>query len=253
MSILIERLRELSGAKAQPIGFGQVKASSPKPRPAIVAYFSLSDTSKIGGCVAGADAGLLPLKMSKVVEEVVGKVPDIPWGIRVGDGVEGIEGKPFDFILFSEAAPFGHLKGEKRGRILELSPSVSDNLIRAVDQLPIDAIFVAEEVGDCFSWRHLMVFQRISALTDKPLLVRSPLKVTRDELEALWEVGINGIVVEADKVGEVGKLRQMIEGMSFPKQRRGRREVVLPYFGKEVGSVAEEEEEEEEHLGGLSA
>ena len=71
--------------------------------------------------------------------------------------------------------------------------------------------------------------------------------MTASELQAVWEAGVSGVVIEAGEVrGRLKELRQSIDKLTFPPQRkRGKPGALLPYIGRETGVVIKEEEEEE--------
>jgi len=95
-----------------------------------------------------------------------------------------------------------------------------------------------------------MLFQRFADLLTKPLLVSIPLVVTASELQALWEAGVDGVVVEVgvgQPAGRLKELRQVIDKIVFPSPRkRQKTEVLLPHIDERASVVASEEEEEEE-------
>ncbi|GAI03531.1 unnamed protein product, partial [marine sediment metagenome] len=123
--------------------------------------------------------------------------------------------------------------------------------LRAANELPIDAVLIAaEREGEYFlTWRHLMLFQRFAGLLTKPLLASIPLNVTANELQALWEAGVDGVVIEVgaeQPADKLKKLRQTIDKLTFPSPRkRGKAEALLPHIGREASIVTEEEEETE--------
>ena len=72
--------------------------------------------------------------------------------------------------------------------------------------------------------------------------------VTPSELQALWQAGVDGVVVEVG-VGQpaerLKELRQVIDKLVFPSPRKRKKaEVLLPYIGQEAGVVTGEEEGE---------
>ena len=74
------------------------------------------------------------------------------------------------------------------------------------------------EAGEPIAWHHLMLFQRLANLLSKPLLVPVPLNITAGELKALWEAGVDGVVVEAGAeppAGGLKELRQAIGKLTF--------------------------------------
>ena len=93
-----------------------------------------------------------------------------------------------------------------------------------------------------------MQFQRCADLFTKPLLVFVPSDVTVSELQALWIVGVDGVVVEVgagQPVGRLMELRLALDELSLPSQRkRGPTAGLVPHLGNRVGSTPEEPEEE---------
>jgi hypothetical protein len=154
-----------------------------------------------------------------------------------------------DFVVFPAAkTSLAILQNEAVGRILEIEASLSDGLLRAIDALPVDAVLIADELREDYflTWHHLVLFQHFANLLTKPLLVSIPSNVTANELQALWEAGVDGVIVEVE-TGRVSKLRQAIDKLTFPSQRkRGKAEALLPRIGGEPSTVTMEEEEEEE-------
>ncbi len=156
-----------------------------------------------------------------------------------------------DFVVFSAAnTPLTISQSGEVGKILEIESSLSDGLVRAVNELPIDAVLIASEQAEdyCLTWHHLMLFQRFADLLTKPFLVSIPLIVTAGELQALWEVGVDGVVVEVgggQPAEGLKELRQLIDKLVFPSPRKHvKAQALLPYVGQETGTVAEEIEEE---------
>jgi len=259
MSKLIDKLKQLSGAKPEPMGFRRAKATPPEPRLLLIASVAGTDISNLADYVAGADGGLIRLSGSssgaKAIEEISQTIADIPWGVWLKGGgqreTEGVEKTTCDFVVFPAAnTSLAIFQGDEVGKILEVEPSLSEGLLRAVDELPIDAVFIGEEeAGKKFlTWYHLMLFQRFAALAGKPLLVLVPSNVTDGELQTLWETGVDGIVVmvELEKPpGRIKKLRQVIDKLTFPPKRKVvKTGALLPYLGGEEEEVVSGEEEE---------
>ena len=112
----------------------------------------------------------------------------------------------------------------------------------------MDAVLVAsEQEGESLTWQHLMFFQRCADLLTKPLLVSIPSNVSANELQALWEAGVNGLVVEtgAGQPSErLKELRRAIDKLVFTAPRKPRKaEPLLPYPSGETSIATEEEEE----------
>jgi len=257
VSKFIDKLNQLSRAVPQPVGFRTTQPVSPKPRILLVASLAQADVEDLASYVAGADAGLVPIsELSsgvKTLQKVSRVVPDIPWGGWLkGSGrgeIKQVVKAGCDFVVFPAAnTSLALFQGDGVGKILEVESSLGAGLLRAVNELPADAVLIASEQGKGYflTWHHLMLFRRFADLLTKPLLVSIPLKVTASELQALWGAGVNGVVVEVG-VGQpaerLKELSRIIDELVPPSPHRlGRVGPLLPLIGREASIVTEEEE-----------
>jgi hypothetical protein len=250
MSKFVDKLKQVS-AGGPPMGFRVAAAETSKPRMLLVAAVDPDDAEKMAGLVAGADAGLLlvpkPAAGAKALEQLSQAVPDIPWGGWLKEvGKEGIGKVPADFIVFpADKAALAVPGDDKAGKVLEVEPWLEPGLLKAIDSLPVDAVFIAVEDSPFLTWHHLMLFQRCVNILNKPLLVLVPSKVTATELGALWEAGVRGVVVKAAEEGLVAGIRRMLDKLPVPSAgKRSKVEPLLPHLGSGMGAVDEEEEED---------
>jgi len=260
MSRLIDKLNQVAQGVPQPMGFRVAPPASQKPKMLLIASLTGTSVGNLADCVSGADGGLMSVSRSsgtKALHKASQAVPDIPWGGWLTDGTQaGIEQMMTagcDFVVFAAAdTSLAITQHDEVGKVLAVEASLGDGLLRAIDVLPVDAVFVTGEQGDDYflTWHHLMLFQRFASVLTKPLLVAVPSGVTADELQVLWETGVDGVVVEAGRgrsKGRIGELRRVIDGLTFSlPRRRGRAEPLLPYVGRGQLTVTEEEEEEGE-------
>ncbi|MFC1932184.1 hypothetical protein ACFLXU_00940 [Chloroflexota bacterium] len=261
MSRFVDKLNRLSRAEPQPMGFKAIQPTSPRPRIQLVASLAQESADPLADYVAGADAGLLRIsKLSsgaKTLQKMSQALSDIPWGGWLPDSglgeIKQILKANCDFVVFPATdTPLTILQNDEVGKILEVEASLSEGLLRATNELPVDAVLIASEQreGYFLTWQHLMLFRRFADLLTKPLLASVPLTVTASELQALWEAGVSGVVVEVrveQPKGRLNKLRQVIDKLAFPSPRKHEKaEPLLPRVGREPGTVATEEEEEEE-------
>ena len=261
MSRFIDKLNQVMQAVPQPVGFRTIQSVSPKPKMLLVASLVQANVESLADYVAGADAGLLQMsKLSsgvKNLKKISQVVSGIPWGVWLRDidqgGIKQIEKVGCDFVVFSAVnTSLAMLQGDEGGKILQVEASVGEGLLRAVDELPVDAVLIDGEPEEqhFLTWHDLMIFQHSAALLTKPLLVCIPSSVTPNELQALGEAGVSGVIVEVG-VGQpaerISELRQTIDKLAFPLQRRRKKAgALLPYISGETSVVTEEEEEEEE-------
>ena len=261
MSRFIDRLNQASQTVLQPMGFGAAQPVSEKPKMLLIASLAKANVADLADYVAGADAALLPISKlgsgTKIFKEISQAISDIPWGGWLGDAGTGeikqIGKAGCDFVVFPAAGTaLALLQNDEVGKVLEVEASLSEGLLRTVNELPVDAVLITgEQEGEYFlTWHHLMLFQYLADLLTKPLLASIPSNVTDNELQALWAAGVVGVVVAVAvgrPAGGLKRLRQTIDNLSFPVQRqRGKAGALLPYVSGEASIAAEEEEEEEE-------
>ena len=261
MSRFIDKLNRLSRAESQPIGFRMTPAAPSTPKIQLVVTLAQESVESLADNVAGADAGLLRISKTssgaKSLQKISQLMPDIPWGgWLIGSGlgrIKQITRAGYDFVVFPAGdTPLAMLQNDEVGKILEVEASLGEGLLRAVNELPVDAVLIAGEQreGHFLTWQHLMLFQRFADLLTKPLLVSVPSNVTAGELQALWAAGADSVVVEI-RAGQpqdrLKELRQVIDKLSFPSPRRRQKmEPLLPRTGRDTNVVSVEEEEEEE-------
>ena len=261
MSKFIDKLNRVSKATAQPMGFRAASAFAERPKMQIVASVAESDIDSLADSVDGADAVLISIPKSGLGAEALKKISkvlsEIPWGgwlrgIAKGKIKQMIE-NGCDYVVFPAAdSSVGTPSDEEVGKILQIEASLSEGMLRTINQLPVDAVLVgAEQKGKYdLTWHQLMLFQRIANMVTKPLLVPVPANTAASELQVLWDAGVDGVVVETGAgkpAEELEKLRKVIDGLTFPTTRRHeKREAVLPRVDKDAEAVAELEEEEVE-------
>ena len=258
MSRFIDKLSQVSQGMSQSMGFRRTQPASEKPKILLIASLIGTSVGGLADYVTGADAGLLRIpKLSsgaKTLKEMSQAMSDIPWGgwLRNTDqsGIKQMAKAGCDFVVFPAAnTPLALLQNDEIGKILEVESSLSEGLLRAVNELSIDAVLIAaEQEGEYFlTWHHLILFQRFADLLTKPLLASIPPNVTANELQTIWGAGVDGVVIEAgagQPADRLKKLRQVIDKLAFPSQRkRGKAEALLPHIGSEASIVTKEEEE----------
>lgn len=257
MSKFIDKLNQASQAAPQSLGFKVAPSAASKPRMLLVASLNGAHNENLAEHMAGADAGLLVIsKLSsglRDLKSVSQAVSDIPWGgwLRNTGGIASAAKLDCDFLVFpAVTTSLAAIQNEEVGKILEVEPSLDEGMLKAVNELPVDAVLIAGENKESLTWHHLMLFQRFANLLTKPLLASIPSKVTAAELQAIWETGVNGVVVEVGvghPVDRVSELRQAIDKLAFPGQSKRRKAtgVLLPYIGLDSAAAEEEYEEEE--------
>lgn len=244
----------------QPMGFTVAHPVSTRPKMLLIASLAqANNVSRLADYITVADAVLLPIAklspIAKTLQKIARSASDIPWGGWLGD-IGGGEIRPMveagcDFVIFPVDTALAIPQDDEIGKILQVEASLSEGLLKTVNELPIDAVLIADEQEEehFLTWHRLMLFQRFADLLTKPLLVSVPLNVTANELQILWKTGVDGVVVEVgigQPMGRLEELRQVIDKLTFPPRKQERVEALLPHVGEETSPVTEEEEEEEE-------
>ena len=125
---------------------------------------------------------------------------------------------------------------KKIGKILQIEATISDILLRAVSELPVDAVLLTEEKenGLAVTWKRMMLIHRFSSLLNKPLLIEVLPDIEANELQVIWEAGVSGVIVTADAeqaAAIIPGLRKVIDKLSFPaKRKREKSLAIVPHI-----------------------
>jgi len=214
----------------------------------LIACLPKGTTRAIAAAKESADAVLL--KGAQSLEKLVASLGEATWGAALEEYTEEqitmLKEKGCDFLVFDAAkAPPTLLREEEVGKIVEIDPTIADGLVRAIEQLPIDAVLIGGEPS--LSVHRLMVCQHVANLVRKPIVASAPLDMSQEDLEALREAGMAGVVAmaEGDIKEGLSRLRQTIDGLPPFKRMREKAEALLPYIVPAETAEAQEEEEEE--------
>ncbi|MFC2019434.1 hypothetical protein ACFLU4_05710 [Chloroflexota bacterium] len=259
MSQFIDRLNGVSTATPRAMGFKTARITeSAKAKPLLIAGLAQFDG---GGTdyIAGADAVLLNISnagaKAPTLKRPPGSAPEIPWGGWLKDANSKQTGKVvksgFDFMVFSLSSPALSIAPDSEiGKILKVAPSLSDGLLMTINQLPVDAIFISEgwESNSAFTWHHLMTYQHFADMVAKPLIVAIPPKSTAKELQALWNAGVDAVViaVEDEKASScLKKLRLEVDKLTFdPRNKPIKTPALLGNIASTIDATDEEESED---------
>ena len=257
MSRLIDEFRKSTQTTVQPMGFKTAKTAAPVSRMPLIAGVQIG--AKVSAeILSGANAALLiPGKTrptAKAIQAMAAGLPDIPWGIYLGDDKSMLDtaGEGCDFVVFAASGRVSAAPGdEKTGRILQVESSMDDGLLRAVSDLPVDAALVADTIdgNGALVWHQLMIIQHLARLISKPMIVSVPVKIGEEEVKALWEAGADGLMTEVDtaNAARLKELRKTIDKLPPRSQlKRDGMEALLPRPGGGSRPAPPPDEEEEE-------
>jgi len=254
MSKLIDRLLQTAEPASLPMGFRATKPAPTRPKMALIARVEPAENmAPLADYVSSADAVIMaPTGTGK---DTTRSLPGTVWGIwRKGKSRQQISDSikvGADFIILPLDSELGLPDTKKVGKILLVEPSLSEGLVRTINELPVDAVLLAddEEEKSAITWHQLMLCQRFADLLSKPLLLTVPPSVNGDELKALWQTGVDGVVVPVKTAKQAEKLKelhQIISRSDFAARTRKKVAALLPRLSEETGTAVTEVEEDEE-------
>jgi len=258
VSKLIDRLVQTAETVSLPMGFRVIQPAPAKPKMTLIAGIEpADDIAQLAGYVSSVDAVIITLTGTgqKTVADIARALPDTVWGLWQEEKsrqpvTSSIEAGADFFIMPLDSEP--DLPGiEKSGKILLVESSLSEGLIRTINELPVDAVLLADGEGEksAVTWHQLMLCQRFADLLSKPLLFTVPASVSRAELKALWDTGVDGVVIPVKTSKQAEKLkglRQIIDKSDFTIRPRKKVAALLPHISEETTAAIPDVEEEEE-------
>jgi len=249
MSKLIEKLKKLAQGTPAPMGFRTSKEEESGGKILLLGRLKADGaiTAKID---TGADAVLIYTGKDENVEDIqktAKALGDIPWGIYIEEDVDmmALVKAGCDFIVFSPTVKVNDLpQNEKIGKVLEVESSMDDGLLRAVNDLPVDAVIVTDTLDndECLTMHRLMVYRHLANFISKPLIAPVPENIGEAELKALLDAEIDGVMAEGDNLKELKKTIGKLPTRSTKKRERGG--VSLPRVGGETIETPDEEDDE---------
>lgn len=258
MSRLIDKLTKIRQVEYQPMGFALGRVTSESPKMQILAYLSSENVDKLSDSVSSADAILVEITKSDNINALE-KLCRSKNGVPAGGWLKAASGGTLkkalnincDFVIFPADTQLNVIPKEKVGRILEVEASWSEGLLRTTNDLPVEAIlFPGEEAEVAVTLNRLMLFQRLVYMVNKPILVSAPSNLTSVELQALWDMGIGGIVIEVndeESAKGLADLHEAIEKLTPPAfRKKNRASAILPRPSVEEPKPERGDEEEDE-------
>jgi len=239
MSRFIDKLKQASQSEPQPMGFRKEKAVS-RPRLLLVAEVKAGAAA---GVTEGADAVLLFGEAKKPAVKT-----DLPVGVKLfGSKAGRLAG--VDFVILMPEMPVIMVEDEKTGKVMAVEASLETGLLRSLEDLPLDALFITGDgvQAQTVTWQYLMLCKRFAALSSKPVLAAVSPQISTDELQMMWDVGVDGVVAIAKAAGDIKKLRSLIDSLTPPsKGKRVKARAIVPQLKESAAPVVEEDEEDEE-------
>ena len=199
-----EQLEKVVRGGSRPLGFGQYAAAA-KPRLFILAEAtSMDEKTNLPGVDALVVPGpcVFPAGKSAFLRGCA---------VRKQAKQSGC-----DFVVLDlDGAIVGI--DEDTARVLRVGMDLTDAQLRALGGLEASALIAEAGLGDSLTFRDLLAVQRLVDFYGKTLLLRLPKVYGKDELQALSDRGIAGVVVDSAKI-DTAALRKAVEELE-PKKR----------------------------------
>lgn len=253
MSKFAEKLQRVYRGTAPSLGFRKTDEAESSPL-LVIANLTKTGIAEANALVsAGIDAGIVGAKglSAKSFGELTKAVGDVPLGLSLESAEKETIAKSIDlgcdFVVFGLKTPLEAVNKEGLGRVLKIETSLEPGLIRAINGLPleIDGVLIT---GDepAITIERLLIYQRLTELLNKPLLITMSSTITASELTGLFKAGINGLVLPETLSAETfASLKKSAAGLSRADKRKTGAAAILPRVSGELEAETEEEEEED--------
>ncbi len=258
MSKLTDKLEGVEQRFPSPMGFGAAGRHKSAPPIILVGHVTSDELKKSPGLAeAPVDAFLVTVDSctDRVIAGVAKVAGDRVWGIQSKrlevEQLGTLKKKGCDFIAFeAEGTPAGILSDENFGKVIAVGSGLGEDAGRAIQELPIDAaLFTPEEELLPLTVQRLIEIQLVRGLVDKPFVMASQIPLGKEELEALRNAGVSGLLVGLSSPDSVASTKEAIDDLPRLKSHEGRLTPVVPNNPDEAAPhIHEEEEDEEEGL-----
>tara|TARA_B110000014_G_C19990754_1_gene513154 strand:- start:34 stop:816 length:783 start_codon:yes stop_codon:yes gene_type:complete len=248
---LLDSIRE--GAPT-PLGFGASRAQK-LPGIALIGMVS-NDHKKIvtSAAKSSVDAVIIegidkPTELKKIIKPLA----KIPWGAKIlglGEGqAQALQDEGSDLVAFNvEGTVASNLVCDQIARILCVETGMAEEDLRALASLPVDVFLIPmKQVSNPWSIQDLASLSVISRRVDKYILIEVSESPGSKDLEALRDIGVNGIVVDMGLSGSDGYSDLKKQLMDMPRSKHSKRDrsrAILP--GSAFSPAPEPQEEEDD-------
>lgn len=260
MSKLLQKLERISEGSGQPLGFGAaLNRSKIVPMLVMVSVPAIQTQIESIAGKEGIDALVIVIENLAKDKKVLAKIDNtkmaVPWGVSMDtvtrEDVQELINLGGDFAIFSpEKTPASVLNEEKIGKILRVDPSLTDSMIRSINRLAVDAVYLNPfgEEESYFTVQQLIAYERLAGSTGKHSLAAFPHNKPLTDIESLWGLGVRGVVVDVGPSRMEQRLNDIKEAIQkLPTSRKKPGEKIRPTLplGKVSPESADEDEEEE--------
>ena len=221
-----------------PMGFGLRKAERRSAKAlAIAGTVAPSGLTRAKAAVKSVDAVLLNStdKDQKTLDKAAAKLSDELWGVRGGtvsaEQARHLAEMGCDFIVFdAEGSSAALLDIEDIGKVVTIGDDLDDDTARSIAGIPIDAVlYTPGELDLPLTVGGLLAISRVRGLLDLPYIMVVSGAVTGDDIAALRNVGIAGLVMDLAASDDIASTAKAITNLPRKKHRHNRSSALVPH------------------------
>ena len=179
----------------------------------------------------------------------------VPWGVRV-EGLQQEQASRYrdrgcDFLAFQpEGALLRALGDADTGYLLCVQADMDERFLRAIEDLPVDAVLLSmASLEPPLTLQHLITISSVRGSFSKYLLLEVSALLSAEELEALRDIGVDGLVVDATALSskDLEGLKEQLFALPRRQSPGAKRpSALLPSSAQTMSSPSLPEEDEDE-------
>ncbi len=237
MSKFIEMLTKVDEQAPAPMGFG-LRATDRRTANAVAIAGAVapSGLTKAKAAVKNVDAVLLNStdKDQKTLDKAAAKLDDQIWGVRggtvSGDQARHLAEAGCDFIVFdAEGTSAALLDIDDIGKVVTIGDELDEDMARSIAGIPIDAVlYTPSELDLPLTVGGLLALSRVRGLLDLPYIMAVSGAVTGDDIAALRNVGIAGLVMDLTAADDIASTAEAIKNLPRKKPRNNKSNALVP-------------------------
>ena len=264
MSKLLDFIERISDGSPAPLGFGAPRAVS-LPGMALVGRSSRPAVGRRPRGVPDAAVSLDAVIVDGAgggdyLKQLGGLMPGITWGSGLPalteEAAQACRDAGADLVAFALAgtAAAAITDDDDLARLVSVAPDLSDRELRAITALPVDCLVLdMTDVSGPWTLQDLVKVGAISRRVDKHVLVEVSQAPGKKDLEALRDMGVNGLIVNLAVVGpadlaalKAALLEMPRSGSRNSSRRRERLRATLPGTGYTPPSPPAREDDDDD-------
>lgn len=192
-----------------------------------------------------ADAVMVNLNSAdfETIDKTLATLKTSPWGVS-SNNLTACEAKKLvekgsDYIVFQSMSTQASLLNEEDlGVITTVTPDISEETMRALSELPIDAIMFSPDLENLpLTFEEVIDLQKVLGLLNKPLLVGISNKADCNDIELLRNIGVAGLILDLNTETDISKIatiRKTIDCLPNSKSRWLHGGTLIPSAGNEI-------------------